>query len=151
MEENGKDISDELEGAGKREQALQKRSRAALGGNHQLTIINRPLRRELSPKLLRRKSRIQNPKSKNPKARIPKRDSRTANRGGARGPSPLTWVKIRKGARTAVRELFEKAMADPSSDAYRMLEIMCLNELVEVQLKTREMDALEVFRARNQG
>jgi hypothetical protein len=50
-----------------------------------------------------------------------------------------------------MRALFETAIADRSSDAYRMLEIMCLNELVEAQLKTREMDALEVFRARNQG
>jgi hypothetical protein len=65
--------------------------------------------------------------------------------------APLTWGTIRQGARVAVRDLFEKAIADPSSDAYRMLEIMCLNELVEAELKTREMDALEVFRARNQG
>jgi hypothetical protein len=64
---------------------------------------------------------------------------------------PLTWATIRQQARPALRALFETAIADRSSDAYRMLEIMCLNELVEAQLKTREMDALEVFRARNQG
>ena len=74
----------------------------------------------------------------------------TQGRSGSDLP-PLTWAAIRQEARPAMREIFEKAIADRSSDAYRMLEIMCLNELVEAQLKTREMDALEVFRARNQG
>jgi len=89
-----------------------------------------------------------NPKSRRgtgkPVRRIP-------NPEDAQGPPPLSRVDIKKGARTALREAFEKAMADPSSDAYRMLEIMCLNELIEAEVKTREMDALEVFRARNQG
>jgi hypothetical protein len=64
---------------------------------------------------------------------------------------PLTWVEIKQEARSAVRELLQKALADPSSDAYRILEIMCLNELIEGQLKKREYDLMEVFRARNQA
>ena len=87
-------------------------------------------------------SEIQNPKSKMGPPRLPH---------SGETPEPLSSARIRQGARTAVRELFEKASADPASDAYRMLEIMCLNEMVEAELKTREMDALEVFRARNQG
>ncbi len=90
------------------------------------------------------RSERQNPESKIEGARV-------GNPTKTQEPPPLTWATIREGARTAVRDLFAKAIADPSSDAYRMLEIMCLNELVEAEVKTREMDALEVFRARNQG
>lgn len=89
-------------------------------------------------------SKIQSPKAKIEEALIP-------NLGGAESPLPLTGAQIRQKARAAVRDLFQKAIADPSSDAYRLLEILCLNELVEAELKTREMDVLEVFRARNQG
>jgi hypothetical protein len=72
-------------------------------------------------------------------------------RSGAGGQLPTLRVRIKEGALAAVRDLFEKAIADPSSDAYRMIEIMCLNELVEAELKTREMDAVEIFKARNHG
>jgi hypothetical protein len=137
MEGSGTDRTYGLLGTGNNEEAPREESRAPEEGDGPPTIINRQLRRELRPKLL-------TPKSRNSEARIP-------NSGDARGLSPLTWAQIREGARTAMRGLFEKASADPSSGAYGMLEIMCLNELVEVQLKTREMDALEVFRARNQG
>jgi hypothetical protein len=100
----------------------------------------------------RRRDDASGPRPKSEPRREPgKPESRIPNPGDAQGPPPLTWMQIRQGARTAVRELFESAIGDPSSDAYRMLEIMCLNEFVEAEVKTREMDALEIFRARNQG
>src|SRR6516225_661005 len=69
-----------------------------------------------------------------------------------RAPAPLNWMEIvERGARPAMRESFENALADRASDVYRFLEIMCQNELVEVELKKRKMDVLEVFRACNQG
>ena len=37
------------------------------------------------------------------------------------------------------------------SDAYAILELLCVNEFINAKLKTSEMDALEVYRARNQG
>ena len=54
-------------------------------------------------------------------------------------------------ARKMLREFLEKAIADPNSDAYTILEIICLNHLIEARLKTREMDVMEVLQARNQG
>ena len=138
MEGSGKDTADGLQGTGNREQALRRESIAPAGSHRPSPIINRQLRRALRPKLL-------TPKSRNPEARI-------LNPGGAaQRPSPLTWAKVGEGARTAMRALFENALADPSSGACRLLEIMCVSELVEVQLKTREMDAADIFRARNQG
>jgi len=93
--------------------------------------------RVLRPKPLSRRATIQNRKS---------------NPGNARLPSALTQAEIReRGARPAMRQVFEEALADPSSDVYRFLELMCLNELVEAELKTREMNVLEVLRAFNQA
>jgi hypothetical protein len=89
----------------------------------------------------------------NPEPRIagPGEGGGEPNPGQAPDLAPLTWVEIKQEARSAVRELLQKARADPSSDAYRILEIMCLNELIEAQLKRREYDLMEVFRARNQA
>jgi hypothetical protein len=93
------------------------------------------------------------PGTPNPEPRIPNpaEEGQERNPGQPRELPPLTWAGIRQGARVAMRELFQNALTDPSSDAYHMLEIMCLNELVEAQLKTREFDAVEVLRARNQA
>ena len=60
-------------------------------------------------------------------------------------------AEIKEEAHKSLRAEFEKAAADPASGAYRFLEILCLRELIEADLKTREMDVLEVFRAHSQG
>ncbi len=59
----------------------------------------------------------------------------------------LSRAEIMQPLRKALRHLFEKAKVNP--DAYKMIEIMCVNELAEANLKTREYDVLEVIRARN--
>jgi hypothetical protein len=66
-------------------------------------------------------------------------------------PHRLSRATIKEAAQGKAVVMFRNAIADPTSDAYRMIEIMCVNELIEAELKTREYDALEVFRARNQA
>jgi hypothetical protein len=80
----------------------------------------------------------------------PELESRTRN-PGSQGSQPLNRADILTPAREKLRELLQKALADPSSDAYTMLEIICMNHLIEAELKTREMDVMEVLRARSHG
>src|SRR6516225_3459022 len=68
-----------------------------------------------------------------------------------RAAQHLSQAEIKEEAHKSLRAEFEKAAADPASGAYRFLEILCLRELIEADLETREMDVLEVFRAHSQG
>jgi predicted MarR family transcription regulator len=89
-------------------------------------------------------------RARKPEAGSPELESRTRN-SGSQGSQPLNRADILAPAREKLRELLEKALADPSSDAYTMLEIICMNHLIEAELKTREMDVMEVLRARSHG
>jgi len=93
---------------------------------------------------------IQNPKSKIQNSRTPSLQSAFPN-PETQGPLAISRADILGPARVKMRDVLEKAIADPNSDAYTMLEIICLNHLIEAELKTREMDVTEVLRARNQG
>ena len=71
--------------------------------------------------------------------------------GVPRRTLPMARAEIVEAGWEKVREGLEKAKADPSSDAYAMLEILCVNEFINAKMKIREYDAVELFRARNQG
>ena len=94
---------------------------------------------------------IQNPKSKIQNRGTPNPKSRTRGNRGQGGPLALSREDILGPAREMLHELLAKAIADPKSDAYTMLEIICLNHLIESKLKTREMDVMELLQARSQG
>jgi len=68
-----------------------------------------------------------------------------------RAAQHLSQAEIKEKAHESLRGELEKAAADPASGPYRFLEILCLYELIEADLKPREMDVLELFRAHNQG
>jgi hypothetical protein len=55
------------------------------------------------------------------------------------------------GRKSSTHPVLGKAKADPSSDACAILEILCVNEFMDSQIRTRESDALEAYRARTQG
>jgi hypothetical protein len=59
---------------------------------------------------------------------------------------------IAPGACKTIRPVLGKGKADPSSEACAILEILCVTEFVDSQImKTRESDALEAYRGRNEG
>jgi hypothetical protein len=89
-------------------------------------------------------------RTRKPEAKSAELESRTRN-PVSQASLPLSRADILAPAREKLRELLEKALEDPSSDAYTMLEIICLHHLIEAELKTREMDVMEVLRARSQG
>jgi hypothetical protein len=66
-------------------------------------------------------------------------------------PFAVTRAEILALGHQVVRKLLEEVKADPSSDAYAILEPLCVNEFMNVKLKTSEMDALDIYRAHNQG
>jgi|SRR6516225_790311 len=147
MRETGKNISHRLQETGSKKRlrcsgpgtpgSASRRPSETRMDKRQSTITHRQSRRMLRSKLLSRRARIQN---------------RKWNPADARGLEPLTWAEIVvRGARPAMRETFEQALAERPSDVYRFLEFMCLNELVEAEPKTREMDVLEVLRAFSQA
>jgi hypothetical protein len=89
-------------------------------------------------------------RTRKPEAKSAELESRTRN-PVSQASLPLSRADILAPAREKLRELLEKALDDPFSDAYTMLEIICLHHLIEAELKTREMDVMEVLRARSQG
>jgi hypothetical protein len=63
----------------------------------------------------------------------------------------VTRAEILALGHQVVRKLLEEVKADPSSDAYAILELLCVNEFMSAKLKTPEVDALDIYRAHNQG